>query len=85
MQITLDVPEQYLTGRSPREAARRIQLYAALLMFRSGELSAGAATELAGVDRFTFTEECARLGIPVIDYSPDELRGELEAFRGSTN
>ena len=83
MQITLDVPEQYLADRSPQEAARRIQLYAALLMFRSGELSAGAATELAGVDRFTFTEECGRLGIPVIDYSPDELRGELQAFRGN--
>lgn len=81
MQITLDVPAQYLTGRSPQEAARRIQLYAALLMFRSGELSAGAATELAGVDRFTFTEECGRLGIPVIDYSPDELRREIEALQ----
>ena len=84
MQITLDVPEQYLADRSPQEAARRIQLYAALLMFRSGELSAGAATELAGVDRFTFTEECARLGIPIIDYSPNELRGELQSFRGNS-
>jgi predicted HTH domain antitoxin len=81
MQITLDVPEQYLTTRSPQEAARRIQLYAPLLMFRSGERSAGAATELAGVDRFTVTEECARLGIPVIDYFPDELRGEVEALQ----
>lgn len=81
MQITLDIPEQYLVDRSPEEVARRIQLYAALLMFRSGEMSAGAAAELAAVDRFTFAAECARLGIPLIDYSPGELRVELKNAR----
>lgn len=81
MQITLDVPEQYLLDQSPSELARRIKLYAALLMFHAGELSAGAAAEFAEVDRPTFTAECNRHGIPVVDYPPEELHAELDSLR----
>lgn len=81
MQIALDVPERYLVGSTPAEFADRLKLYAALLLFQSGELSAGAACELAGVDRFTFLAECARRGIDVIDYPPEELRAEVDAIR----
>ncbi len=49
---------------APAEIAHRSALYAALLLFQSGELSAGAAAELAEDDRFTFSAECRRLGIP---------------------
>jgi hypothetical protein len=48
MQITLNVPEQFLIDTEPVELARRIQFHAAVLMFQSGELSAGVAAELAG-------------------------------------
>ena len=81
MQITLDIPEQYLVDRSPGEWARHIKLYAAILMFAADELSAGAAAELAGVDRFTFLEACQKHAIPVIDYPPEELRAEVESLR----
>jgi len=81
MQITLDVPEQYLLDQSPSELARRIKLYAALLMFHAGELSAGAAAEFAEVDRSTFAAECHRHGIAVVDYPPGELRAELDSLR----
>lgn len=78
MQITLDVPDHYLVDASPAELAQRIPLYAAVLLFRSGELSAGAAAEFAGVDRYAFVQECARHGVPVIDYSPEEFAAEME-------
>lgn len=81
MQITLEVPEQYLLDSSPTELGRRIKLYAALLMFHSGEMSAGAAAEFAGVDRLTFAAECQRHGIPVIDYPAEDLRAEVESLR----
>jgi predicted HTH domain antitoxin len=81
MQITLSVPEQYLLAESASELGKRVALYAALLMFRSGELSAGAAAEFAGVDRFTFVLECQRHQIPVVDYDPSDLRAELDALR----
>lgn len=81
MKITLDVPEEYLLDHTPAQLATRFKLYAALLMFRAGELSAGAATELAGVDRFDFAEECRKHGIPLVDYPPEELEAEIGPLR----
>lgn len=81
MQIILNVPDQYLIDAEPAELARRIQLYSSMLMFQSGELSAGAAAEFAGVDRFTFLAECQRRGIPTVNYSVEELAEEVAALR----
>ena len=81
MEITLEVPDQYLVDQGPMELAKRIKLYAALLMFQSDELSAGAAAELAEVDRFTFAAECQRHGIPLVDYPAEDLRAEAMALR----
>jgi len=81
MQITLELPDQYLVDREPKEAARHIKLYAALLMFQSEEISAGAAAELAEVDRFTFAAECHKHGIPLVDYPIEDLRAELAGLR----
>jgi predicted HTH domain antitoxin len=77
MVITLDIPDQYLVDHQPAELARRIRLYAALLMFQSRELSAGAASEFAGVDRFTFAFECQKHEILLVDYPAEDLRSEL--------
>lgn len=81
MEITLQLLDQHLVGQDPAELARRLKLYAALLMFQAKELSAGAAAELAGVDRFTFVVECQKLGIPLVDYPAGELQVELAALR----
>jgi predicted HTH domain antitoxin len=81
MVIPLEVPDQFLLDDSPEELARRIRLYAALLMFRSGEISAGAAAELAEVDRFTFALECQKREIPLVTYPAEDLSGELAGFQ----
>ena len=81
MEITFEVPDQYLVNHEPVELARRIKLYAAMLMFQFGELSAGAASDLAEVDRFTFATECQKHGIPLVSYPTDDLRAELAAWR----
>jgi predicted HTH domain antitoxin len=81
VEITLEVPDQYLVDHDPRELAQRIKLFAALLLFRSGEVSSGAAAELAEVDRFTFAAECRKHGIPLADYPAEELHDELTALR----
>ncbi len=81
MEITLEVPNQYFVDHDPAEWARRIKLYAAMLMFQSDELSAGAAANFAGVDRYTFAAECHKHGIPLVSYPADELRAELASLR----
>lgn len=80
MQITLDIPEHYLTDASPAEFGKSIRLYAALAMFRAGKLSAGAAAELAEIDRYSFAEACRNQQIPLVAYSPEDLRAELESL-----
>lgn len=84
MQVTLNVPESYLLDHTPEEWGRRIRLYAALRMFQSGEISAGAAAELAEIDRYTFAEECRRHGVPLIDYPPQDLQTELDSLLRSS-
>lgn len=80
MQVTLNIPEPYLLDYTPQEWGRHIRLYAALRMFQSGEISAGAAAELAEVDRYTFAEECRRHGIPLVSYPPQDLQAELASL-----
>jgi predicted HTH domain antitoxin len=84
VKVTVNVPERHVLAEDPDELGRRVALYAALLMFRAGELSAGAAAEFAGVDRFTFAAECRRHRIPLLAYDPRELQAELDAMRPST-
>jgi len=81
MQITLDIPDQHLIDQSPDEFGKRIKLYAALIMFQEGSLSAGAASEFAGIDRFTFITKCQQHNIPLVDFAPEELDAELEDLR----
>ena len=78
MEITVNVPEQYLIDTDPGEFGQRMKLATALIMFQSGQISAGAACELAGVDRWTFAAECARHDIPLVEYEPGELEEEVQ-------
>ena len=64
-------------GRVVQFGRTQLSLWA----FAADELSARAAAELAGVDRFTFLEACEKHAIPVIDYPPEELRAEVESLR----
>lgn len=81
MQITREIPQQYLVDVSPGGMGRRIQFSAALFLFQWGEMSAGAAAEFATVDRLTFAAECQRRGISVVDYPAEEPRAEFESLR----
>ncbi|HEX2209381.1 MAG TPA: UPF0175 family protein [Longimicrobium sp.] len=66
-----------MVDSAPGEFGQRMKLSTALLMFQAGEVSAGAACELAGIDRWTFAAECTRHSIPLIAYEPGELEEEV--------
>ncbi|NBD36686.1 MAG: UPF0175 family protein [Chloroflexi bacterium] len=77
--LTLRIPseiQQHL-NRTPEELSRDLRLYAALMMFRLGKLSSGAAAELAGVPRVMFLDLCAEYGIAISPITPDDLRQEV--------
>lgn len=85
MQLALEVPDQYLLDASAEELAQRFRLYAALMMFRAGQISAGAACELAAIDRYTFLKECRQHGISTHRSSPDELEAEVAWLSSATS
>lgn len=62
---------------TPAEMARDMRLYTALMLFRQGKLSSGAAAELAGVPRVLFFDLCAEHEIPISQITPEELEAEF--------
>jgi predicted HTH domain antitoxin len=77
--LTIQLPGEIrqMLNRTPEELARDMRLYAALMLFRLGKLSSGAAAEMAGVPRVAFLDLCAEYDIPVSQISGDDLRREL--------
>jgi len=77
--IAIHVPDdiRHMLNRTPEEMGRDVRLYAALMFFRLGKLSSGAAAAMAGVPRTMFLDLCAEYDVPVSQISVDDLRREL--------
>lgn len=77
--VTIQVPDtvRQRLNRTPEEMGRDMRLYSALMLFRLGKLSSGAAAELAGIPRVLFLDLCADYDIPVSPITGDDLRREL--------
>ena len=67
-ELRVDLPPEV-----PVEEAR-LMLMAKL--YETGRLSLGQAAELAGFSTRTFMELLGKLGVPVFDYPPEDLREE---------
>ncbi|MCB0034788.1 MAG: UPF0175 family protein [Anaerolineales bacterium] len=77
MEITINLPEKQFMTESPAQVASKIQLYAAFGLYQTGEISVGAACELAGVDRYTFLALCKQHGLVLLTQTPDELEADF--------
>ena len=75
IQVSQEIRE--MLNRTPEELARDVRLYAALMLFRLGKLSSGAAAEMAGVPRVTFLDLCAEYDIPISQITGVDLQKEL--------
>ena len=80
MQISFSLPESQFVTESPEEATRKIRMFAALGLYQAGEVSVGAATELAGLDRYEFLEFCKREGVVLRTQTPEELEQDVRNF-----
>ena len=77
--LTIRLPGEIrqMLNRTPEEMGHDLRLYAALMLFRAGKLSSGAAAEMAGVPRVMFLDLCAEHDVPVSQITADELRREM--------
>jgi predicted HTH domain antitoxin len=67
-ELRVDLPPEV-----PVEEARLMLM---VKLYETGRLSLGQAAGLAGYSVQTFIELLGKLGVPVFDYSADELREE---------
>jgi len=84
MDVTLSLPPRQFMLDSPSQAAQKIKLYAAVAMYQTGELSIGAACEVADVDRYRFLDFLNQHNIPLQVQTPDELVAEFQAIIDQT-
>jgi len=57
---------------------RNIKLLLAIELFSRGYLTLEQASKLAGIPIADFIDEFGRRGIPVFEYSEDEIKREIE-------
>jgi hypothetical protein len=72
MTFTVDVPDTMLRALdvSPAEASAKLRLAAAMKFYELGELSSGAAAELAGIPKPVFLTRLADFGIDARGIGP---------------
>jgi len=77
--LTIRLPNEIrkVLNRTPDEMGRDLRVYSALMLFRLGKLSSGAASLMAGVPRVMFLDLCAEYDIPISQITPEELRREV--------
>jgi predicted HTH domain antitoxin len=80
MQISFSLPESQFVGESQEEVTRKIRMFAALGLYQAGEVSVGAASELAGLDRYEFLDFCKREGVTLRTQTADELEADIRKF-----
>jgi predicted HTH domain antitoxin len=65
------------SGRSVEELERELRLLLAIKLFELKRVSVGRAGEIAGMGKIAFMDELARAGVPVIDFSEEQIEHEL--------
>jgi predicted HTH domain antitoxin len=83
IRITVDDSVLCLLGDSPARAERRARELMVLELYRRHAVSAGRAAEILGLDELAFIRWSGSLGIPFIDFPPEELRQELANLQQS--
>jgi predicted HTH domain antitoxin len=77
MQISFSLPDNQFITETPEEVTQKIRMYAAIGLYQAGELSIGAASELASMDRYSFLDFCRQEGVTLQTQTPEELEEEF--------
>jgi predicted HTH domain antitoxin len=74
-QVTFSIPDEIsiALNATPEVLASRIRLAAAVKLYEIGQLSSGAAAQLAGVPKPYFLSCLADYGVNTFDLSEEEL------------
>jgi predicted HTH domain antitoxin len=78
-ELRLTYPDdlEQAVNLTPEEMTAQVLLMVALKMFELGKFPSSKAAELAGISRVEFLDACGRYHIPIFNYSPEEVSGEI--------
>ncbi len=57
-----------------------VQVALAIKLFQDGTMSLGKAAKLAGLSYEAMVEQLASIGVPAVDYAPEEIDAEVAAI-----
>ncbi len=79
-ELTIKYPTglELAVNLTKAEMEQHLRLMAALKMYELGKISAGKASELAGLSRPQFFEACGMYRVSIFNYPPEEVESELE-------
>jgi len=79
-QVTFSVPDEIVLSlkATPEALASRIRFAASAKLYEMGQLSSGAAAQLAGVPKPYFLSRLADYGVNTFDLSEEELAHDLK-------
>jgi predicted HTH domain antitoxin len=82
LTYSITIPEDILVylNKNIQEFTNEMKLHTSIQLFSEHKLSLGKAAELAQMDKMVFIYHLNNRNIPVIDYEPEELSKELNAF-----
>lgn len=80
-QVTFSIPDEILLAMkaTPEGLASRIRLAAAIKLYEIGQLSSGAAAQLAGVPKPYFLSRLGDYNVNTFDLSEEELIHDLNS------
>ncbi len=80
-RVTFSIPDEILLAlkATPEGLASRIRLAAAVKLYEIGQLSSGAAAQLAGVPKPYFLSHLVDYGVNTFDLNEEELRHDLKS------
>jgi predicted HTH domain antitoxin len=80
-QVTFSIPDETLLAlkTTPEALASRIRFAAAVKLYEMGQLSSGAAAQLAGVPKPHFLSHLADYGVNTFDLSEEELTHDFKS------
>lgn len=83
--LSIEIPEATVRalGASPSEAEGRVRLAAAMKLHELGQLSAGAAAELAGISKVEFLHKAADFGVDAFRTTPAAFDQDQDILRRS--
>jgi predicted HTH domain antitoxin len=79
-QVTFTIPDEIRLAlkATPDDLAFRIRVAASMKLYEMGQLSSGAAAQLAGVPKPYFLSHLADYGVTTFDLGEEELSHDLK-------